>query len=394
MTGLELKINVRHTDSDKGKIRSVQRFNNFSFSQKFNALADTFSFDFYFDPRNQETAETVCVSHMHECEIYYNGKKHLTGFILDQRFIDTGKPELATISGYSKAGALNDCDTPLSQNLETSGLTLRQIIQESIKPFNLKLIVAPGTSAADTVFIDNTLDEDIDKTAAETTQNVGSYISELAKQKGLCLSHNADGNVLIKRANTKGTPLFNFDFTSTDPNNDARKIPVISCELEFKGSGLHTEITVVQQADDEEGTNASGPVTRKNPLIPIGRSFLYRPRNVIMSSGNQFTVDQCANYEMGKEIRDNVKLKIKLGVAAVDGKLITPDNTITIVNPSVFQYKLAINKVSKWYIEEVPTEIQPNSETCTLICVLPFGYDYDYESLKNVFVDAHKNLPL
>lgn len=387
---LELKINVRHTDNGN-KIRSVQRFNNFSFSQRFNSLADTFSFDFYFDPRNQETAETVCVSHMHECEIWYNKKKHLTGYILNQRFIDTGKPELATISGYSKAGALNDCDTPLSQNLETNGLTLRQIISTSIKPFGLKLTVLTGD--VDTTFVDKNLDDDLDKTAAEATQNVGSYLSELAKQKGLCLSHDANGDVLVKKANTKGAPLFNFDFTSQDMNDDARRIPVISCELEFNGGGLHTEITVVQQADDEIGTNASGPVTRKNPLIPIGRSALYRPRNIIMSSGNQFTVDQCVDYEMGKEIRDNVRLKIKLGVAADKGALITPDNTLTIINPSIFQYKLAINKKSTWYIESVDTEIQPNSETCTLNCVLPFGYDFDFESLKNVFVDTHKNLP-
>lgn len=390
---LELKINVRHTDRGS-KIRSITQFNNFKLNQMFNGLADTFSFDFLFDPKNQDSAETVCVSHMHECTVYYNGALITTGYILNQKFLDDGKPNLATISGYSKAGALNDCDTEPGDSLETNGMSLRQIIEKLIQPFNLKLLVdTSGLSAASSKFISDKVDEDYDKTASEVSQNIGSYISDLAKQKGIVLSHNQNGDVKITKPNTGGIPLFNFDFTSNDPNNDARKIPVIFAQLEFNGGGMHNYITVVQQADDERGTNAStyGPI--KNPLIPIGRSLLYRPRTIIMTSGDQFTAQECCYYEMGKEVRDNVKLKIKLGVASKDGVLISPNNTLTFVDPSVYLYKQAGKDLPKWFIESVDTEITPEAETCTLNCVLPFGYDFDFSKLTNVFVNSHENLP-
>jgi len=124
---LELKINVRHSNTG-GKIRTVTDFTNFNYNPKFNAFASAFSFDFYFDPTNQEHAEIVCVSHMHEVDILYNGRLECRGYILNQEFTNPGKPELVTISGYSKPGVFNDCDIPFNlYPLETDGLSLRQI---------------------------------------------------------------------------------------------------------------------------------------------------------------------------------------------------------------------------------------------------------------------------
>lgn len=396
----ELKINVRHTETG-AKIRSVTKFNNFKFTKRFNSFASTFSFDFYFDSKDQNTAETVCVSHMHECQIFYNGKLKDTGFILRQAFKDTGKPELATISGYSKPGALDDCDIPFSQYpLETDGLSFKSIISKLLQPFKLNLKVSPAARRVNEPYVtpelSDNLDEEMDKTSSESSQNVGSYLSTLAKQKNIVLSHNEKGDVLITSPNTKGTPIFNFDLTknrdgqltNTSPTNDANKIPVMNCELDFNGQGMHTEISVIQQADDEEGSNASGPKSKRNPLIPIGKNTLYRPKTFVMSSGNQFTLDQLINYEMGREVRENIKLKIELGTVEVNEDLIAPNNTITVVNPEVFLYTK-----STWFIESVEASGTPESQTCILNCVLPFGYDFDFSKLTNVFVDAHKNFP-
>lgn len=403
MAGIELKINVRHAEVGKPKIRTVKNFTNLTTNFVFNSLASTFSFDFYFDPKNQEDAETVCVSHLHECQILYNGNVELTGYILANKFKNNGKPQLVRLSGYSKAGALGDCDIPYSQYpLETDGLTFRQIISKVLAPFasnGIGIKYGIGTGAIDIKFIENEdgtqekstadkLDDDVEKTAAESSQNIASYLSEPATQRNIVISHDNFGNVLIAKPNTKGTAIFNFDFTSKDPQNDARKIPGIEVESEFNAQGLHTEITVVQQADDEAGTNSSKAVVR-NPLIPIKPSVIFRPRTVIVSSGNQFTVGEAANYELGKEIRNACKLTIKIGIVEINGRLIRENNTITIIDPENFLYTK-----STWFIESVEHTINANETSTVLNCVLPFGYDFDRKKLKNVYVDPHENLPI
>lgn len=393
--GLELKINVRHSDTG-GKIRTVKNFTNFTFNQKFNSMASTFSFDFFFDPKNKEHAEIVCVSHMHEALIYYNGTLELTGFILAQKFVNNGKPQLVNVSGYAKAGVFGDCDIPHDlYPLEITGLTFRQIIQKIIKPFNIGLVIEATAKGVNKTFVasekdvEEKSDEDMGKTAAESSQNIASYLSDLAKQRNIVLSHNAKGQVLITTPNTKGTPILNFDFTegAEETNNDAKKIPGIELEMEFNGQALHTHITVVQQSDDEEGSNAA-QTTIKNPLIPIKQSVLYRPKTVIISSGNDNTVNEVALYELGREIREAVVLKIKMPKIAIEEKMINPNNTVTVRDPVNFLYNR-----STWFIQSIDTSISPNEEIAVLSCVLPYGYDFDLKNLKNVFVDPHQNLP-
>lgn len=394
MSGISLKINVRHSTTGP-TIRTVSQFTNFTFNQKFNSFASTFSFDFYFDPKNLDHAELICVSHMHECYIYYNDVLVLTGYILAQKFTDPGKAELVTISGYSKPGVLCDCDIPLNlYPLETDGLTLRQIINRIIPPFHIGIQIDKKTKGLDKQFVaedkdvEEKTDEDLGKTASDSAQNAASYLSQLANQRNIIISHTRDGKLWITTPNTKGKPIFNFDFTSDDPNNDARKIPGLKVDLEFNGQGLHTEITAIQQADDEEESNAPQSSPLRNPLIPIRQSTIYRPKVVVINSGDQFTVNEAAKFELGKEIRDNVTLKVDMAKVDFNNELIFSNNTITVINPSVSLYKK-----STWFIQSVDINITPKAETCTLNCVLPFAYDFDLNTLKNVFVEPGENLP-
>lgn len=395
---LELKINVRHTNTG-GKIRTVKHFTYFSFQQKFNSLASTFSFDFYFDPTDKEHAEIVCVSHMHESQIYYNGKLVDTGYILTQEFFDDGKPSLVPISGYSKPGVFGDCDIPPEiWPLEIDGMSLKQIIETIIAPFGIKLVIEKTPKKLNKAFVveekdieEEAEDEDnMGKTAADSAQNIASYISDLAKQRNIPLSHDQYGNIKITTPNTRGTPLFNFDFTSKDPNNDANKIPGIKVRMVFNGQALHTHIYAVQQSDDEEGTNAIQSEPLKNPLIPIKKSVLFRPRVITVSSGNDNTVNEAARYELGREIREGVVLEITIPqIEDKNGDLIMANNMIAIRHPKVFLY----TPNTEWFIQSVDISRKPNEDMAVLNCVLPFGYDYDLARLKNVFVDPHENLP-
>lgn len=397
---LTLKINARHRDNPNASpIISVNRINNAEFNLPFNSLASTFSFDYLFDPTNQTDAEVVCVTHMHECQWFYNGKLFLTGYMLSQEFENTGKPTWVKLAGYSKSGSLNKSWTPAGESLETEGLTFKQIVTKFITPFNsngIGIIFGSGTDASvNSAFkikkdsgekdLEDKENEVIEKSAKEITQNVGSYISDLAKKKNIVLSHDEKSNVLVIKPNTKSKPILNLDFT--DLSSDWYKIPGVKTKFTFNGEPLHTEITVVQQADDEGGTNAV-EVTKKNPLIPIKKRTINWPITHVVDSGNEFTVNEACNYEMGLEVREAAKLVIELGTANINGELIQANNTITVKDPTIFAYK----KIT-WFIESVVPKINSETETCTLNCVLPFGYDFDFGSLSNVWIDPHENLP-
>lgn len=397
-----IKINLRHSTTG-GTIRTLRRYNNLVYNKKFNSLASTFSFDFYFDPRNQEHAEMICVTHLHEVRLYFTKNEdplyeptaaelELTGYMLLNKFKNDGKPHWVTCSGYAKPGVLLDCDiAPESYPLETDGLTFRQIITKLVRPFNLGLVIdktAKGVNIkVEEKDVEEKSDEDMGKTAAESSQNIASYLSELARSRNIVLSHNAKGNVYITTPNTNGTPIFNFDFTDESDNSDVKKIPGLDSEMTFNGQALHSHITVKQQADDEEGSNGS-ETTIRNPLLPVGKGLVYRPRVVIINSGDQFTVGQAARYELGKEVRDAVPLVISMAKIDIDGKIISPNNTIKMKDPTQFLYNS-----SDWFIQEVEIVSNQNEEKATLHCVMPFGYDYDLKKLKNVYVDAHQNLP-
>jgi hypothetical protein len=378
-----IKINIRESNTGSS-IRTIRQFNSIVYHKKFNSLASTFDFDFYFDPKNSEHAEIICVSHIHECRLYYTtntdpnynpkeSERELTGFMLTNVFRNDGKPNFVKCSGYSKPGVLLDCDIPPDQYpLETNKLNFKQIILKLIKPFNLwaagdpstrngnspGLVVPNGTNVSfgiDPNFrrtktqltpaeqqIEDELDIELDKTSAETSQNIAAYISELARDRNIVLSHNEFGNVYITVPNTNGNPLFNFDFTDTAEISDFKKTPALTSQLTFNGQAMHTHITVKKQADDEEGSNGQ-EATLKNPLLPIGQSYLYRPKTVVINSGNQFTAEKAVAYELGKEIREAVSLEITCGIIDIKGKLISPNNTITIRDPNQFLYNKVKN---------------------------------------------------
>ena len=399
-----IKINVRHSTTGP-LIRTLRRYNNFVYNKKFNSLASTFNFDFYFDPRNQEHAEIICISHLHEVQLYFTKNENqeydpneneleFIGFMLINKFVNNGTPQWVKCSGYSKAGPLLDCDiAPNHFPLEIEGLKLKNVIEKLIKPFNIKLDIEKGANTGN-VLHDKTAEqrahgENIGKTSAESSQNVASYISELARSLNIVLSHNNKGDIHIVTPNTKGEPIFNFDFTDSSENNDVKKIPGIESELEFNGQPMHTHIYVIQQADDNEGSNAVYSKPLRNPLIPIGASAVYRPKVIVISSGGEFTIDQAARYELGKEIREGVKLTISISKNDINGKLIQPNNTIKVKDPTQFLYNDSI-----WFIQEVEHTDNKDGSRCIMHCVLPFGYDYDEKRLKNVFVNTHENLPI
>lgn len=377
MTGLVLKI------YDGVNTRQIQFFDEFECTEKYDAVADPFGFKFLFDPNNPDHAELACVTHYHECEIYFNDELMTTGYIINQKFVDSSKPEMCEIGGYSKAGVIEDCDIDTSNfPLQTDGLSLRQIVEKLIKPFGgkrgIKLVVdkLAAKQSSQTFSTEEKLDRDISKSTAPESKNIKSYLTDLATQRGIVLSHTPGGDLLITDARTdvKVIPILDFD-----PEN-ARSVPFTRMELSFNGQALHSHITAVMQQDDEGGNAAEATV--KNAFVPI----VYRPKVVSVNTGDDITVQEAARNEVAKELK-NIPLIITLSQwTDINGKLIRANNIVTVKNRKVYQYEK-----TRWFIQDVKRTGNAKEQVCTLTCVPVAAYDTG--PIKNTFVDPHKNLP-
>lgn len=337
-----LKIN------DRIRTRQLEFFNQFKLSLKFDSVGSVFSFDYYFDPNNTEHKELSCIGHFHTCTIEHNDELLVTGQVLSINFTGAAQRQLVSIGGYALPGILEDCDIPPDTALQTEGLNLRQIAQQLCNRFGLKLVVDAAASAVDEVF---------DITTAKDGQNIKSYLTELAAQKDIVISHTAQGALLFTKAVTKN-PIFDFDFTTG-------AMPGTNMVLNFNGQAMHSHITVRGQADVDAG-NASESTVRNPYVFP---EAVYRPKVITQSSGTDIDSDKAARHALAAELK-NLKLTIQLDRWIINGKIIRPGNYITVLNPEIYLYKK-----STWFIEQVDFAGNEKEMIATLQCVLPEVYN-------------------
>lgn len=371
---MNLKINHRLG------VVNVKYFNDVNINLKYDAIASTFGLKMLFDPKNKEHAEMACVSHYHECIVEHNGETLITGYLLSQSFPASSTPELITLGGSSKPGILEDSDiptnvkgTPQAEYLQYDGLTLREIAQKIIAPFGLGLVI-DGMAASDSsepFTLDEKLDKKINSTTGSISQNIKSFLAELAVQRNIILSHDAKGNLLFTEAKTNQKPAFHVE------------VGVIATRITmtFNGQPIHSQITVLKQADTAGGNTDSNEFTIYNPYCPI----IFRPKVVTQSSGDTNTIEDYAKNVLAAELK-SITLVVEVDRWTVDDKMILPNTIITVFSPINYIYEK-----TKFFIESVNLKGNSEAQTATLNCVLPNVYNREYP--KNIFVDAHSNFP-
>lgn len=334
------------TIDDRIRVRQVNFFNNFKLSLKYDAVGSAFSLGFYFNPENPEHKELVCIGHYHICRLEHNGELLLTGVILSQTFKSRSTYEYAEISGYSLAGVLEDCEIPPSlYPLQSDGLNLKQIAEKLIQPFGLKLQIDSSVLSKVT--------SSFKSSTAKDSQTIKTYLSSLASQKNIIISHNEKGDLLFTSAKTDSTPIAHFEKSFTT-----------EMDLVYDGQKMHSHITVMKEADSDGGN--AGEQTIRNPYVI---NSVYRPKVISQSSGDDNDTNDAARLALSDELK-NIKLKINTDRWIIDGKIVKPNNIISVTNPQVFLFKK-----SNWFIESVDLTGNEKETTAVLNCVLPEVYN-------------------
>lgn len=339
---------------DRIRTREVKFFNNFQLDLKYDSVGSSFKLDYYFNPNNLELKEMACLGHYHLCTLEHNGELLLSGQILSEAFAGDSTDRMVAMGGYALPGVLEDCEIPTgSYPLQNDGLSLKQIAEKLIRPFGLKMVVHNSVAAK--------MNSVFDTSTAKESQTVKSYLTELATQKNIIISHTEKGELLFTSADTSKKPILDFDTTKGT-------IPGTEFSLSFNGQAMHSHITVQKEADAEGGNE--GEYTIRNPYV--FPKDVYRPRVISQSSGTDVDTEQAARNALAAELK-NIKLTVSMDRWEANKKIIKPNNTITVLNPDVYLY----NK-STWFIEEVSLTGNEKGETAVLTCVLPEVYNGQY----------------
>lgn len=333
-------------------------------SLNYDAVGSTFGMDVLFDYNNNDHRQLLMPGQFYRCELWDNGELLITGTITSHKFKDEAKQQWTQLGGYSITGILEDVNVPVqAYPIQFDKLSLREIATKLCSIFNITVVYdAIVATELDTVF--ETVKTEYEKTIKE-------WLAELASQRFIVMSHTPKGELLFTRADVTQAPIYDFKY----PNSIATGM-----ELSFNGQGMHSSTVVLSQIGiDPNCVSEDGAIS--NPYVPI-----FRPRVIQQSAettivaanntplnaddktikeltGEQIT--RASQMALATELK-NIKLTIQLDTWYIDGKIIRPNNIVTVTNPNLFLFAK-----SKWFIESVTLNGNQKEQTSTLTCVIP-----------------------
>lgn len=259
--------------------------------------------------------------------INYKGSTLLTGKTIPGVRTLQSTPTETIVQGYSLPGVLERVNLPIEMYpLQFDNFSLRDVLDHVLAYFKLEYVAQKGTDTA--------LDKRYKKITTEPGRTVKDFLNRLASQRGLILTHNAEGKLVLEtKVESTAVPV--------------RLSGAISSTLRVQGQNLHSEITVLRQASEDNPDGAE--YTVKNPYVskPL-------PRTKILTDGDLFDVQAAAENELRAELT-----KIKLEVL----------HTEYYALGTVFNYIVEGLPIKEWFVETVRIEGTAQEDNYTYTCV-------------------------
>lgn len=340
---MKLKINGKQFDF----------FNESSVVLKYDSIGSTFSFNLFFNPQNPDHRQILKPFSYNRVEIFDGDELLLTGTALVGGFKKDSLSQLVNVAGYSLPGILDDCEIPTSLwPLQDINVSLKTIAERMIKPFKLKMLISDSVLEK--------MQRTYKSSTADEKQTIKQYLASKAAQKNIVLSHTPKGELLFTEANIKQAPIIQLD----------GNIPGLEYTLKVDGQKMHSTITIVKQADDEDENSAK--TTINNPYVKE-----FRPTVRVQSSGDNNTVAETAKAVLSEELKA-IELTVKLDRWSVNGKILRPNSVIMVKSEDLF-----LNKPTMFFVEEVDLKGDEKTQTATLTCFVPEVYSNG--TPKNIF---------
>jgi prophage tail gpP-like protein len=344
-----------------------EHYNDVSVDTSLDAVASTFSFTAKYDHKNAFHREVFRPLSYHRIEFLHdNGRPISTGTITTSAFNSKAAPELVQVSGYSLGGVLEDCNIPYElYPLESNNRSLKEIAERLLKYFGIPLVVYQEVA--------KDCNQIIPKTVAEPQDTIKDYLSKIAAQKKVLLSHDVYGNVIMFR------PKVNSASKGLYTKENAEEM-----SLSIDGQAMHSSITTLRQPskpkkgskdilsddyDPLEGSDddvlGSGTKAKKKILLPVDTVYnpiikVKRPKVDKLSSGDVTDTLKGAENTIANELK---AISVSFSISRWDP--ISIGDIIEVQNDEIYLEKPLRMMVYNTVINE-SSEVKNSTITCVL----------------------------
>jgi len=272
-------------------------------------------------------------------QIFNDDDLLLTGVIVNQNYSSESKPTLVSVSGYSKAGVLEDCTIPISaMPMQLDNMSLKEVCDKLFPLYSIDYSMEE--------IVKSKMNKKFEKVNFDYDKTIKSIIVELATERGIYVNHLPNGDVRF----TDSSP-HNLEVVDHFEDNG-----VSSMALTVNGQEMHSDISVLSSVDEKSVVN--GEYTIKNPYITnIVRPIIYK-----IKTGDSIDVKECARLKLSAELRS-----ISLTISTT--KFIKPGNIITVKSD-----RLRLKKDTIFFIEKTDIKADRNGNKYDLTCVLQDVY--------------------
>lgn len=313
---------------------------------------DTFSFSAPFDDSLKIYRDSFRPFSYKSIIVYYGKNLIFTGILLAPESSTFPDKKELSITGYSKPGILNDSMMPISSfPLEFNNQTLEQITTVCLKPYGIKYNFLSSSG------------NPFEKISLEIENNIFSFLSELAKQRGLLISNDEFGKLIFWQPSSNN-PVASFK---------EEELPLISVEPMFDYQKFYSHITGIKPTTEEKD---SVKYTYENKYL-INQGIL-RAYNFVLEDIEDGEIRQAVISKAGRMFSESAQYKLTVqGHMDRNGDLYKKNTAITLLSPSAMIYS-----ETKFLIKSLRLSRNNSGDTTEFSLVLPGIYN---GSLPEVF---------
>ena len=380
----------------------ITKWQNLSLSVIFDSIKSTFSVDIHWNPFDKTMRLVMLPGGYNQVTVVSdNGQVVFTGVFINPSFKSNSTANLVNLSGYSLTGILDDVTlSAVLGTTKTSGMTFAQICQTVCDNLGLRLV--DNTQGVSDVIVGNIsvakADSNVSSTDVGYTETIADYLSEIARELDIVLSHDVFGNLVLNYQIGTSDPVYNF----------TQGMPGVEYTLSVDGSQMHSLITVDSQSDEEGNITdttsvvnpfvapqggstfwTTGQTVQATPAPPVssalkgsgvkGQSVTlqtvhkydtgYRPTTVMQQATDAPNLQDVANQALADELTAIV-LTVEVNRWELNSKLVPVASIISVQNPELYLFNKA-----NFFIRQIDYSGDSAESTALYTCTVPEAYN-------------------
>lgn len=304
---------------------------------------ETVSFDAPFEPDQPEFRHTFRPFSYKPVEVFVGDTRIFNGTMVDVSPALSEDRRTVSTESYSLPGVLSDCTPPVSAlPLEFGGLNLEEIAKRLAEPFGISVVFEASPGAA------------FEQTNCEPTRNVLTFLSDLARDRGLVVANDEEGRLVFRRDESAGDPVASLR---------EGEAPLLAVTPEFSPQQYFSVITAIEPVM-VGGVGASYSV--RNPAL----TSALRPHNFAVQDVESEDVEESAAAKAGRMIGNAVRYSVDVATwRTPDGQVWTPGQRITLKAPSAMIYR-----DFEFEVRGVTLSESDSGRSATLVLAIPGSF--------------------